>query len=157
MVEKGSNVGFQIGSDVFTIADFRAFIQSHVVGAVLSAMRGLPPVTASLALVASCLQPDRLPAHLLNLGAIVLQRLQLPTCPRGESGSLHPAIGRTGNRSMRYASGHQLVGLLPFASSTAMAIRQADADAPMKHDLCGCLRITRNYLVFRSNTGVPPR
>jgi hypothetical protein len=65
-VEQGQNFGFQIGQDIWTLGDFRAFMQSKIAVALQSATRDLSPLGASLALVASCLQPDRLPLHILD-------------------------------------------------------------------------------------------
>lgn len=65
-IEQGNNFGFRIGHDVWTIGDFRAFMQSHIAGALHLATNNLSSLAASLALVASCLQPDRLPLHLLD-------------------------------------------------------------------------------------------
>lgn len=91
VIERGKNFLFQIGHDVFTMADFRAFIQSHVVGAMKIATRDLSPPASSLALVASCLEPDRLPAHLLDLDAIVASpsftRLQARDASNASSGT----------------------------------------------------------------------
>jgi hypothetical protein len=66
-IEQGNNFGFQIGQDVWTLSDFRTFLQSKIVVALRSATRDLSPLGSSLALVASCLQPDRLPLHMLEI------------------------------------------------------------------------------------------
>ena len=66
LVEEGQNFGFQIGRDVFTLSDFRAFMREQVLPASQSASAGLSSLAVSLALVASCLQPDRLPLHTLD-------------------------------------------------------------------------------------------
>lgn len=65
-IEHGRNFAFEIGLDVWTLADFRAYWAAHVSDALEAATRALSPVAASLALVAACLQPDRLPLHLLR-------------------------------------------------------------------------------------------
>lgn len=66
-IEQGHNFGFQIGQDIWTLSDFRTFLQSKIIVALRSATRELSPLGSSLALVASCLQPDRLPLHVLEL------------------------------------------------------------------------------------------
>jgi hypothetical protein len=67
MIENGRNFAFQIGHDVWTLADFRAFWKLNVDDAIRVAARDLSPLAASLALVSSCLRPDRLPLHLLHI------------------------------------------------------------------------------------------
>jgi len=69
VIHKGLNFGFQIGYDVFTLADFR-HAASRVDAAAQSAKDGLTPLACALALVCACLQPDRLPWHMMKpLGA----------------------------------------------------------------------------------------
>lgn len=71
VIEKGTNIGFQMGLDVFTVDDFRSLLRTQVVAAVEKAKTDMSPLAASLALVASCLQPDRLPFHVVDTGAIL--------------------------------------------------------------------------------------
>jgi hypothetical protein len=66
----GSNFIFQIGRDVFTIADFSALVRAKIGPVVQTATKDLSPLASSLALVASCLQPDRVPLHLLDLSSL---------------------------------------------------------------------------------------
>jgi hypothetical protein len=68
VIEDGNNFTFAIGRDVFTLADFRAVLQ-RVGTAVESARKGLSPVASAIALVAACLQPDKLPLHIVEPAA----------------------------------------------------------------------------------------
>ena len=77
LIEHGNNFGFEIGQDVWTIDDFRRLMKSHIGGALRSATSELSPVAATLALVASCLQADRVPLHILDA-----QSLARATTPR---------------------------------------------------------------------------
>lgn len=67
----GSNFIFQIGGDVFTIGDFRSFMQARVLPAVRTSSKDLSPTSSCLALVASCLQPDRVPLHILDPNSLL--------------------------------------------------------------------------------------
>ena len=67
IIEKGTNIAFELGRDVFTLAEFRLFIRERIFKPLESAKKGLSPLAASLALDASCLQPDRVPFHIADL------------------------------------------------------------------------------------------
>ena len=57
----GSNIHFEIGSDIFTAKEFEAFINTHLARAVEAASAEAGHQQISLALLASLIYPDRIP------------------------------------------------------------------------------------------------
>lgn len=65
IIEHGTNAGFVIGRDVFTLQDVRTFETQSLEPLVQDASKTIDGTVSVLALLASCLMPDRSGMHLL--------------------------------------------------------------------------------------------
>jgi hypothetical protein len=66
IISKGSNLYFQFGFEVFTIAELAEFFEQHLMPRVDHASQELNQLQSSVALIASLVFPDRVPWHIIE-------------------------------------------------------------------------------------------
>lgn len=67
MILNGSNIGFTIGFDVFTMTEFAEFYGDHLLPSIRAASQDLTATDAATSLLASLVYPDRTPWFLVHI------------------------------------------------------------------------------------------